>query len=516
MSFRPLSWFASKRRLEHSPAKPDAGNPTARSHQPRRGISAGRRKRSFASGDSDNIFENFSGVDEPIDGILLRQLPRMRARSRKIAGDSDYSKRYLSLLSTNVIGPEGIALVPKARNRPGGDLDVADNATLLRGWREWNKAENCSVQRTLTWRQIEKQCVQTAARDGEFLLRLVSGFDNDFGFAVQLLDPALLDVNLNQPLKDNRQISLGVEKDSWGAPLAYYFSDRNGSTIVGAGKRYTRIPAAEIVHGFVPEWINQSRGIPWMNTSIRALKMLDSWLEAELVGANVASAKMGFYTSPDGEGMTGDDEDDDGTLVQNVEAGTFEQLPAGVKVEKFDPEYPNSSAGEFVKVMLRGASAGMNVAYNTLANDLESVNYSSLRAGTLDERDGWRDLQSWISSVLHARVYKQFLKMALLKGAFDTPLPPSKIQKFAAAEWQPRGWAWVDPNKDIQAAERAIALGVTTRARIVASQGNPDWEGTIEQLGKENLLADSFGVNVGGVGAQKEKSNGNTDEGSKE
>ena len=42
-------------------------------------------------------------------------------------------------------------------------------------------------------------------------------------------------------------------------------------------------------------------------TAIGALKMLHGYREAELVAARVAASKMGFITSPDGDGYTGDD-----------------------------------------------------------------------------------------------------------------------------------------------------------------------------------------------------------------
>lgn len=491
--------FGQRAADQATPAPPE---PLAVRSAPRPGRRPGARgARTFASGDADTLFENFVGIEEVIDEVLLRKLPKMRARSQGLAADSDYIKRFFSALRANVIGPDGITLVPKARVSPGGDLDAGDNKTISRAFAEWCKRENCTVAKNLHFRQVENQCLIGAARDGEFLVRMVPGFDNKFGFAVQILDPMALDLQLNQPLRDGVQIRLGVEKNEWGEPLAYYFRDRTGSILLGQRGPYSRIPAEQIIHGFLPEWINQTRGVPWTNTAIRSLKMLDGWLEAELVGARVASSKMGFYTSADGDEYQGDDEDADGTLVQEATPGTFEQLPHGMKVETFDADYPNSSVAEFVKVTLRSAAAGLNLSYNTLANDLESVNYSSLRAGTLDERDGWRALQTWISETLHDRIYAEFLRMALLKNAFERPLQPSKLEKYAEHTWQPRGWSWVDPLKDIQAAERSIALGLTSRQAIATAQGNPDLDGTIKQLGAENLLAAASGVNVAGMGS---------------
>jgi len=46
----------------------------------------------------------------------------------------------------------------------------------------------------------------------------------------------------------------------------------------------------------------------------------------------------------------------------------------------YDPTHPNSAFSDFVKSIKRKISSAVNCAYNTLFVDLESVNYSSIRA----------------------------------------------------------------------------------------------------------------------------------------
>ena len=60
-----------------------------------------------------------------------------------------------------------------------------------------------------------------------------------------------------------------------------------------------------MLHVFLPERAHQTRGVPMLATAIGALKMLHGYREAELVAARVAASKMGFITSPDGDGYTG-------------------------------------------------------------------------------------------------------------------------------------------------------------------------------------------------------------------
>jgi capsid protein len=118
-----------------------------------------------------------------------------------------------------------------------------------------------------------------------------------------------------------------------------------------------------------------------------------------------------------------------------------------------------------------------------------------MRSGALEERATWRMLQAWFIETLCERVYQVWLKEALLRDAFVRPLPASKYDKFSAVEWTPRGWTWVDPLKDQQAAKIGLELGLTTREEIAAAQGK-NYEDIFAQLAEENLLAESLGVSV--------------------
>tara|TARA_R110000824_G_scaffold82382_6_gene206498 strand:- start:4800 stop:6299 length:1500 start_codon:yes stop_codon:yes gene_type:complete len=467
-----------------------------------------RAARSFLSGDTDNLFANFGGSSLTADGELFASLEKMRARSRKLCNDSDFARKYLEVVKANVVGHSGIRLSPQSRRNPGGELDAEDNRVLLDGWKRWGHSSNCTVTRSMGWLEVQSLFVETVARDGECLVRIVSGFDNEFGIALQVLEGDALDVQLNRELKGGNYISLGVEKNSWGEPVAYYLrsKSRTANSYEFTGGNYERVPASEIVHGFRVQRPGQTRGVPWLNTAIRSLKMLDGWLEAELTGARIAASKMGFLEPEStSDSYVGDDIDPDGTIISEVEPGVIEQLPPGMKFKEFDPKYPNSKVGDFVKVTLRSAAAGLGISYHSLANDLESVNYSSLRAGTLEEREAWKSLQRWLRDTLCDRVYREWLKQSLLRDAFARPLPASKFDKFAEVEWIPRGWTWVDPLKDQKAAELGISLGLTTRTELAASQGR-DIKDIFEQLSGENLLSESFGISVDGSQKADDKS----------
>jgi len=181
-------------------------------------------------------------------------------------------------------------------------------------------------------------------------------------------------------------------------------------------------------------------------------------------------------------------------LIVDAKPGTFEQLPGGMGFTSFDPQHPTSAFADFTKAVLRGAASGLNVAYNTLANDLEGVNFSSIRSGVLEEREQWRGLQSWLIEQLHDPVYQIWIDEFLMRGS--NPLPHGKIySKYNRIAFQPRGWDWVDPLKDTKANAEGVALGTMTRADIAAAKGK-DLREIFEQLQKENELAAEYGLTL--------------------
>ncbi|MEW5708772.1 MAG: phage portal protein [Pseudomonadota bacterium] len=195
-----------------------------------------------------------------------------------------------------------------------------------------------------------------------------------------------------------------------------------------------------------------------------------------------------------------------GRTVENLDPGTFGVLPKGYQFQSFDPDYPHAQYEMFVKACLRGIASGLNVAYTALANDLQGVNFSSIRAGVLEERDQWMLLQHWFAEAFLTPVFEEWLALALLSGEIRTPsgaaLPAAKLDKFRPHAWQGRRWAWVDPVKDIEASIRAIQAGLADPYTVAAQMGL-DLEEVVASLAQANRLAEGAGlppyVPVGGV-----------------
>ena len=311
---------------------------------------------------------------------------------------------------------------------------------------------------------------------------------------------------------------MGVETDPDGLVVAYHLREEQVGSYqnVYAIQKYKRVPARDIIHLFVADWPDQRRGLPWTHTAVRRLMMIGRYEEAEMVAAAVGASSMGFFSTPDGDGSELVDnlapkgqDNDDSDLVQEAEPGSFRVLPEGTTFSSFDPQHPSTAFDPFMKALLRGGASGLEVAYNSLANDLENVNFSSIRAGTLEERDGWKVIQSWLIEHLCERVYERWLQAAIMNKKLA--LPFKKIDdKYMAIFWQPRGWPWVDPYKDAKASSEKISTGTGTRTADLAAQGE-DFKDTIDQLAYEQKVAEQAGVDITPIGKQTEAETNGTE-----
>ena len=443
--------------------------------------------RKYAAASSNRFNSDWISGSSSADSELYRDLKILRNRSRELCINNDYARRFIKRISTNVIGSSGIRL----QIRTGGKFDdiIMDQFT------KWSSRGNCSVDGRLSWIDAQRLFLETIARDGEIIVRLVEGFDNEFRFALQFIEADHLDENLNKELPDGNYIRMGIEFNKWNKPIAYHLLSQHPGESNFPQKReqnYQRIPAYLIIHGFIIDRPSQTRGVPWMHTAMQRLKMLSGYEEAELIAARVSASKMGFFVSPDGSSYSGA-EDAGGSKIMEAEPGSFEELPAGMDIRMFDPTHPSSSFADFEKSILRGIASGLDISYASLANDLENVNFSSIRHGALEDRDSFRKLQTYIIEHFCDQIFSSWLKMAITSGGLG--LAMKDFDKYNKAIWRPRGWAWVDPLKDSHANDIAIKQKTRTRSQIAADQGQTIEE-IFKQIAFEEKLAKKYGINI--------------------
>ena len=412
----------------------------------------------------------------------------MIRHSRELAQNNDYYRAFLLMCRRHIVGPAGFRHVPLARF-PDGQLDRADNALLASTFAEWSKVGSPTTCGRFSLLDAQWMVSMMVPRDGGVFIRHFEGRQyGPSGYQFQILTVDRLAVDYNDEPRGGGYIHGGVECDDLDRVVAWHFYRQKPiGTHRETGQRI-RIPADQITYVAVPEDASVHLAMPWAHTTVRRLNLLGGFEEGAATAARAGASKMGFFTrqADDSAEVSETDEPD----IEEFEPGTFETLPVGYDFKQFDPGYPDGESPLFVKLMLRGAAAGMGVSYNGLANDLEGTNFSSLHVGRAEEQDEWRILQSWFSSHTLDVIRSRWLRMSLLTGAVKLPL--AKIDKFAPVMWQPRGWKAVNPKQEADANRANIDSLLTSPQRIAASRGE-DWKEVLEEIEEAGIEAKKRG-----------------------
>jgi lambda family phage portal protein len=462
----------------------------------RRKMPSGRR--SYSGANQGRLFADFLASNTSADAELNNSLTVLRNRSRDLARNNEYAKRFLSMIKTNVVGEKGFTLQVRARNIDGS-LDSVGNKIVEDSFARWAKLGNPEVSGRMSWLDCQRYVAEALARDGEVFAKKVRNNRYQDGFSIQFLEPEMVDTEKNGRAQNGNEIRMGVELDQYHRPVAYYVKTRHPndmaiSTAQNSAK-LVRVDASEMIHIFMQQRQYQTRGEPFMAPAIASLKMLGGYREAELVAARAAAAKFGIITTPTGDEFVGDDEVDDIPII-DMEPASVYQLPEGHDFKMIDPTHPTTAFDSFEKAVLRGIASGLNVSYTSLANDLTGVSYSSIRQGTIEERDNYKMLQSFVIEHFCEPVFNAWLDSALDFGSMNIPATNEKFNKFSSnIIFRGRGFAWVDPQREISASVTAINNGLLSMSDVAANYGR-DVEDLFSQIQNDKEMAERFGLSM--------------------
>lgn len=470
-----FSWF--KKRKDAAPNSQRLLEQQHRRHM-------AKNHRAFQAAQNTDLTYSWQSQPLPIDQEIRQSLSTLRARSREQAQNNDYMKRFLRLAIRNVIGPNGFSFQVHTK-RKNGQPDKPANDAIEKALKEFFKKPLMNGRGS--FRAACSTVLRTVLTDGEILVRKVrSGMaPNRFRLGLQLIDAQTLDVNYFRDLDNGNTIRMGIEYNQWDQAVYYHFHQpvKNEQAYTYRGKHYLRIPAKDVLHVYIAEIVDQHRGLPEGTTAMWRMKQLHGYEDAAVIAARIGAAKMGFFSSKGGEAYTGSEyetagDEDSAPIIDAASPGTFEDI-GDRTFHSFDPDYPHQQFGDFVKATLRGISSGLDVSYNAISNDLEGVNYSSIRAGVLEDREAWKTLQAFMIEEFCLPVYEWWLDSVLANrvAVFESgaTLNPELKEKYMDITVQGRRWSWVDPQKDMAANEKAIELGLRSRSEIIREMGrDPD------------------------------------------
>ncbi len=446
-----------------------------------------KHNRHYNSVTKDRILAGWQS--HPVSGnqIIKEQLSVLRTRSREQARNNDYVRQYIRTLQNNVVGFTGITVQSQVKRGPKGELDEPANTAIEAAYLDAGRAVDLSEK--LSRNDLLRTLLAALVTDGEFIAIKHKGDGyGKYGYQLEPVDPELLDLTYNVA---NSNIRMGIEYDNRGKAIRYHFKDSYTS------HKRKGIEADRVFHVYYPEFVGQERGVPWLATSLFTLKQLDAYDEAAITAARIGAAKMGFFTSNNGGQYQGEElnaEKADGSTISEVEPGVFENI-GDLNFQEFNPNYPHEQFPHFKKAGLRRVASGLGAQYETIANDREGVNYTSIRHGTLEDRENWKIIQEFLINSFVRPDREEWLNMALMLGQIKigTMTLSRNPSDYLPCRYQPRRWPWVDPAKDMKAYETEYGLNAISISQIIREKGRDPNE-VFTEIAAENEKMQKLGI----------------------
>lgn len=392
-----------------------------------------------------------------------------------------------------------------------GAPDVYANQLIEAKRKEWQKAQYCDVRGRRSYLTLCQLRLISAVRDGDHFIRQIKDPRvNKFGYTLQLINAEWCDQFYNAILSNGNEVRRGIEYqwNSWGIgkAVAFYFIKRQpqdwqfsvpGAFNFASGALHERVDAAEIIHYCRPVDAEGTRPAPWVASVIPTARQLDQYALAEVIAAREEACKTGFYWSdvvPEGGSAAAEKLMGKRFPTEQLAPGERRVLPWGVKYQGNDPTHPTGNYEAFRKAQLRGQCAGMPGSdYNTIANDLENINFSAGRLGRLDTNEMSMLIQTNDIDVAECPIFESFLEMAMITEEIPFRYSEAKFSKLNRPLFQGRRWAGVDEVKEATASNLRVQ-GLLSSLGMEAADNGHDFEQILMEQAEERMMCDESGV----------------------
>lgn len=458
---------------------------------------------SYHGASQDRNYEDWTARDGSADAVNDKEYRLLRLRARERERNDAHAQAIVQTMCDNVVGT-GI----RPQSRPDMDTlgigqDEAEewSAACERVWAEAVPLLDATGR--LTHYQQQQQVFCRAYVDGDiFLNRLsVRGPNRPISTTFEMVEGERVESpSFRLRREQKRVIREGVELGRRHQPVAYWVRldhprDVRPSPNHDRSFKFARIRARNtdgdplFLHVYRPSRPQQTRGVTSLAPALKLFKLLDDYLEAELVGKRMEAcygvikevdpmSELASQMLGNGKTYSGD------ASIKNFHPGMEARLLPGEKLHFVDPKRPGTTFDPFVTRMLLAIGASVSVPYIILLKDYNRTSYSSYRGALLDflrHCESWRDL-------LVTSMCQPIWEAVMLEAWASGLLPPVDLLGNKAAwlrtQWLPQKRDWVDPDADSKSEALGLESRTKTYAEIIGARGG-DWAEHLRQSVRE-------------------------------
>ena len=444
-------------------------------------------------------------------------LKLLRERARDLYMGAPLATGAIKTTRTNVIGA-GLKLNTQIDYELlGMTEDEADawETMVEREFSLWADSIHCDAQRMNNFYELQQLAFLAWLMSGECFALLPSIPRANMPYDLRVMVIEADRVCDPQQKETSKTIINGVEVGEFGEVVAYHIAQTHPGS-KGAGRQeWKRIKKfgsktgrMNVIHLMESERPEQRRGIPMLAPVIEHLKQLSRYTEAELMAAVVSGmftvfvesqgnnqeGAFGQMIAPGESVLQGTDQEDNYELA----AGAIISLAEGEKATIANPGRPNTAFDGFVMSICRQIGAATEIPYELLIKHF-TASYSASRAALLEAWKMFRMRRTWMANRFCQPIYEEWLSEAIAKGRISAPgffINPMIRKAYCGAEWNGPSPGQLDPLKEVNAAEKRVKNGFSTRARETVELTGGDFYRNIPQRIKEEQLMREGGLLV--------------------
>ncbi|TGE36878.1 phage portal protein [Desulfosporosinus fructosivorans] len=472
-----------------------------------------------------------SSPEEDIDLNLFS----LRNRCRDLYMNAPLGRASIQTTRTNVIG-SGLLLKSRIDFKYLGlSEEAADEweQTVEREFSLWADSVHCDALKINNFYEMQQlaQLMWLQSGDGFALLKQDKPVPYmPYGLRLHLIEadrvctPNIFnnivagDINMfavEGTAPNGNKVISGVEIDTGGAVVAYHVCNRypqsfylssnmaplTWSRVEAFGKRTGR---PNVLHLMESERAEQRRGVPFLAPVIEPLKQLTRYTEAELMAAVVTGMFTVFVKSdgPSSEMPFGSMIPEDQQVSSGEPAsyelgnGAINILQPGEDVQMANPGRPNTAFDGFVNALSRYIGAALEIPQELLQKSF-NASYSAARAALLEAWKMFKMRRTWMAQDFCQPVYDEWLAQAIALGRVKAPRffdDPIIRKAWSGAEWNGPAPGQLDPLKEINAAEKRIKNGISTREQETMEINGGNFDRNIQQAKREQKLMKDAGL----------------------
>lgn len=436
----------------------------------------------------------------------------LRQRSRDAYMGVPTATAALKTLRTNVVAG-GLTPTPQLDGAYLNlDVDqVAElQAQITREWNLWAKDPLCDADGLDNFYQLQQLAFLSAQMNGDAFVLLQTENTKGMPYSLRLrlieadrvCSPDMNDVTVPTEIHGRHveRIVQGVETDAAGKVVAYWICDRHPLSVdmYSGPAKWTRVETygrktgrRNILHIMQRERAGQLRGVPVLAPVLESLKQLGRYSDAELNAAVITAAYTIFIEKeqageapPLGEMLPPDMQIDaqDPTSIE-LAPGAIVDLNPGEKMAETKPSRPNAAFEAFYRAVTKEISEALEIPIEVLEKNF-NASYSAAR-GALNEF--WRTcgmLRSWFADKFCQPIYELWLAEAVGLSRVRAPgyfADKAVAKAYAACEWNGPARTNLNPVQEVTAAEKRIALGISTAEQETAQMTGGSYTANMRQ-----------------------------------